>query len=189
MDIKLLTFVTLTLDGCYKATYRSSDLTARVELLVLLCRRLASSWNCYYYLEIGLWYRKYLWESYYRAAWMIHCVRNFQWQMPVKMMNFLLYLKVIWHHHHRPYCVPLNLQKQRRRLTRKEFVGNHLSVSSSDTIKFGRIWNLNEISYIYYLLTVFWYVNYSVCFLIVKYMEYLFVQKMYWISNYNKCHL
>jgi hypothetical protein len=25
--------------------------------------------------------------------------------------------------------------------------------------------------------------------LIVKYMEYLFVQKMYWISNYNKCHL
>ena len=29
MEIKLLTFVTLKLDGCYKATFRSSDLTAR----------------------------------------------------------------------------------------------------------------------------------------------------------------
>jgi len=80
--------------------------------------------------------------------------------MLVKMMYFLPYLKVIWHHHHRHCCVPLNLQKRRRRLTRKEFVGNHLSVSSSDMQKFGRLWNLNEISDIYYLLTVFWYFNY-----------------------------
>jgi len=29
MEIKLLMFVTLTLDGCYKATFRSSDLTVR----------------------------------------------------------------------------------------------------------------------------------------------------------------
>jgi len=80
--------------------------------------------------------------------------------MPVKMMYFLPYLKVIRLHHHRQYCVPLNLQKQRRRLTRKEFVGNQLPVSSSDMQKFGRIWNLNEISDIYYLLTVFCYVSY-----------------------------
>jgi hypothetical protein len=64
------------------------------------------------------------------------------------------------HHHHHHYCVPLNLQKHKRRLTRKEFVGNHLSVSSSDIKKFGRIWNLNEISNINYLLKVFWYVIY-----------------------------